>query len=75
MKRRFLSLPNPVPQGISVDSVVVQICDNCRFYDAQQYECRKRTPLRRPETGNGCWPKVDPEDWCGEFKRLPFKGD
>jgi hypothetical protein len=68
MKRKTLTISTPIKQGVSIDTQIERICVNCRFFD---WVCRKRSPYRDSETGRAVWPKVDPEDWCGDFKRLP----
>lgn len=75
MKRKTLTLFEPVPQGIPVLSVIERICENCRFYDDAQETavCKKRSPYQNVSTGETSWPAVDFDDWCGDFKRLPVK--
>jgi hypothetical protein len=40
-------------------------CDQGELYDAR-FQCRRRPPTKPPGYLDR-WPKVEPEDWCGEF--------
>lgn len=48
-------------------------CDTCKFSEFvldNSYMCRKRAP--RPGTGDdAAWPRVNADDWCGEFATHP----
>lgn len=75
MPRRILTVKNLPSQGVPVDTVVERICENCRFLDMQEFKdstCRRRPPFHMQD-GNGSWPSVRHDDWCGDFKRLPLK--
>lgn len=71
MKRKTLTISTPIKQGVSIDTQIERICVNCRFYDHEIGICRKRSPYINHETGLAYWPGVEPDDWCGDFKRLP----
>lgn len=71
MKRKTLTISTPIKQGVSIDTQIERICVNCRFYDHEIGICRKRSPYRDFETGLAAWPGIEPDDWCGDFKRLP----
>lgn len=71
MKRKTLTIATPIKQGIPIDAQIERVCLNCRFYDHEAESCKKRSPLRDTETGWAVWPGVQPDDWCGDFKRLP----
>lgn len=56
-------------------------CRDCRYFDPDKAPgsdrgfCRRRAPIYAlTSTLNGepmpwtCWPEVNGEDWCGEFK-------
>lgn len=53
-------------------TVTLGYCSACVYWhpltDPTQGECRCNAPTR-PETagGHAIWPKVWPNDWCGEF--------
>jgi hypothetical protein len=55
-----------------------QHCDNCRYYNHNESECRKSSPVgiaqwmadaKPVEQGywDWNWPTVSPDDWCGEW--------
>lgn len=51
----------------------IRKCANCEYY--HRYECRRKSPqafttdLNRTECGKAAyWPRVDANDWCGEFE-------
>lgn len=71
MTRRTLSLKSPPPQGKPVDDFIEKCCGNCRFWEDEHGECRRRAPYRDPKSGGVSWPIASPHDWCGDFKRLP----
>jgi hypothetical protein len=50
-----------------------QFCENCRFFCMRTNECRQHSP--RPVAMNpydpapeAKWPRVENDDWCGEFQ-------
>lgn len=49
-------------------------CQFCRYFDNDGREdamfgvCRVRPPVRL-DNGDGAWPGVHEDDWCGEWKR------
>lgn len=77
MNKRTLTLKKVPAQGIPVSEVVERKCTNCRFWEpeSQGYgesrSCRRRPPITNITTGKGKWPETHPDDWCGDFKRLP----
>lgn len=42
-------------------------CETCKYYDSQLQTCRIKPP-KVNGAGNGYWPKVNPDDWCGEYR-------
>lgn len=42
-------------------------CKNCESFDPETSECRAKPPVADPR-GTRIFPKVMPDDWCGEFK-------
>lgn len=56
-------------------------CETCRFYDADRGlsfsgKCRRNAPL--VTTAISVWPRVDNDDWCGEYEAkaiTPAKAD
>ena len=47
-----------------------QTCSNCRFLFEQDRNitCRRQSAQQiSMATGYGLWPRVSPEDWCGEW--------
>lgn len=74
MVRRTLSLKNMPPQGTPIDMVIQPACGLCRFWNEPDWTCRRRPPYHDTE-GNGTWPMIRHNQWCGEFKRLPVKAD
>lgn len=40
-----------------------ETCGNCRFFNAEGNDCRRRAPLQ-----NRWWPTVIETDWCGEWE-------
>lgn len=55
-------------------------CDNCKYYDKDDGQCRRRAPVvileKAAEYGHGevgyCYdssfPSVADNDWCGEYE-------
>lgn len=57
--------------GGSVDTCAEYVqpaptCENCRFFQA--LFCRKNPPSMLP-SGEGAWPVVSEEGWCGAHER------
>lgn len=53
-------------------------CDNCRFFEPNitndRGECRKKPPvLFDNDNLDGYFPRVDSDDWCGEYSPKPEK--
>ena len=54
-----------------------QSCQTCRFRGKKTNRCRRYaprsySPFLNPQDGNTShtpgWPKINPNDWCGEFE-------
>ena len=51
-------------------------CATCLFYDAGYAICRRNTPQVLPNYDSrrdrsrheSMWPRVEGDDWCGEYK-------
>ena len=58
-------------------------CKTCKYYCDDKKECRRLPPIRLPRKFSATateanrirdeellfgWPKVEPNDWCGEYK-------
>lgn len=62
------------------EGVVVDQCNNCKFYDTEDYEidgisyertfgvCRRFPPRRIDGTTSG-FPVVEDDWWCGEYQK------
>jgi hypothetical protein len=40
--------------------------------DVRNFYCRRYPPFRYLDSAGGVhfnWPKIEPDDWCGEFER------
>lgn len=49
----------------------IETCANCRHYDPAAKECRVRAPqvfVCHNMVQTTVWPKVEPEQHCGEWK-------
>lgn len=61
-------------------------CDTCNFFNRETSECRRSAPVRLPRkfaygatAGSRVreeellwgWPKVRPNDWCGDYEFVP----
>ena len=42
-----------------------ECCVSCAFYDEVSSTCRISPPVAFSEKGQGCWPEVDNDEWCG----------
>ena len=52
-------------------------CKACLYFHVNalhsgwKFTCRKYAPmLATDSTGDGVWPTIKPEDWCGDFAEL-----
>lgn len=45
----------------------MKTCKDCYFFGEHSSECRIRSPKWHPNYRLGMWPKVELDDWCGEF--------
>lgn len=47
-------------------------CDRCVYWQettsCTEGDCRRYAPLMN-DVASGLWPKVDVDDWCGDFKQ------
>lgn len=46
-----------------------ETCETCRYYRADQGECRRRAPIFNDACGSIFPQNVAPNDWCGEYQR------
>lgn len=42
-------------------------CQNCKFFQTNQSECRRYAPSPAEGDKKAHWPTVSSDDWCGEF--------
>lgn len=47
----------------------MQRCATCRFHAGE--DCRRHPPRVIVKRGKiaACWPAVEPDEWCGEWRR------
>jgi hypothetical protein len=43
-------------------------CSTCRFFQAEQSQCRRYAPQPTADKKNAHWPIVSANDWCGEYQ-------
>jgi hypothetical protein len=43
-------------------------CSTCRFFQAEQSQCRRYAPQPTADRKNAYWPIVSASDWCGEYE-------
>jgi hypothetical protein len=43
-------------------------CSTCRFYHAEESQCRRYAPQPTADSRNAHWPVVAAKDWCGEYQ-------
>ena len=43
-------------------------CFACRHFHVGKAQCRRWPPDAHPTTGEIGWPRVEADDWCGEFE-------
>jgi hypothetical protein len=43
-------------------------CSTCRFFLADQSQCRRYAPQPTADAKNAHWPVVSASDWCGEYQ-------
>lgn len=43
-------------------------CSTCRFFLAEQSQCRRYAPQPTADAKNAHWPIVSANDWCGEYQ-------
>lgn len=45
-------------------------CGSCRFFDIATTDCRIKPPVINRNDGQGGWPKVECDCWCGSHSTL-----
>ena len=54
-------------------------CGSCAYValhdadDVPHLTCRRYAPRAHGEKLGSVWPTVDPDDWCGDFARDPYR--
>jgi len=43
-------------------------CKTCRFFHAEQSQCRRYAPQPTADSRSAFWPIVSASDWCGEYQ-------
>lgn len=50
-------------------------CTECKFFKANEAECRRYAPQPTADGKKAQWPTVAADDWCGEFKASAEAGE
>lgn len=50
-------------------------CRHCRYFDADEKRCRRYAPRPIAGEADAVWPTVDPNDACGEGRKIAAMTD
>lgn len=56
---------------MNADRPLCQTCDYYQSVVANRGQCRRHAPRAAVHAGQIAFPRVSPDDWCGEHSSLP----